>query len=227
MNIIEMHKLFRLVGQQMGLQRVRAILPESIDGFINDAINEKVRSIVMTNTATAFPDKMSVQNNSVSPFNALRTLYCEYKCTQTNTKKFDHYEVKDAPNNVMLFTGFVVVYGSDYADYNKAAKCRIIEHDKLYNVVHDYCNAPSRDYPIVSPVINETKDFVFKVFIGEQEEKFRLYVEYIKNPAIVHYSDDESQRVDCDLPEYLHTEIVEIAVNKFFKSVGSTTQQVE
>lgn len=227
MNIIEMHKLFRLVGQQMGLQRVRAILPESIDGYINDAINEKVRSIVMTNTATAFPDKASIQSNPISSFNALRTLYREYKCQQTNTKKFDHYEVSNLPNDVMLFTDFNVAYGNDYSDYSKVVKCRIIEHDKLYSTVHDYCNAPSRDYPIASPVINDSNSFVIKVFIGEQQEDFRLYVEYIKNPAIVHYSETESERVDCDLPDYLHTEIVEIAVNKFFKSVGSTTQQVE
>ena len=35
MDISQMHEMFRTVGQQVGMQDVRAILPESIDIFIN------------------------------------------------------------------------------------------------------------------------------------------------------------------------------------------------
>ena len=52
MNIQEMHNIFRTLGQQMGLQRIRGILPESIDVYINDAIIEKVRSVVIANTGS-------------------------------------------------------------------------------------------------------------------------------------------------------------------------------
>ena len=33
MNIDQMHSVFRVLGQQMGTQHVRSILPESIDVF--------------------------------------------------------------------------------------------------------------------------------------------------------------------------------------------------
>ena len=41
MTIQEMHQLFRVVGQQMGMQTIRAILPEEIDVFLNMAINDR------------------------------------------------------------------------------------------------------------------------------------------------------------------------------------------
>ena len=37
----------------------------------------------------------------------------------------------------------------------------------------------------------------------------------------------EANKVDCDLPAYVHQEIVERAVQKFFTSVGATTHQVK
>lgn len=41
-----MHNEFRTFGQVMGLQLVRGILPESIDVYLNAAINETVRNII-------------------------------------------------------------------------------------------------------------------------------------------------------------------------------------
>ena len=41
MNIAEMHNVFRTLGQQMGMQLNRGILPESIDIYLNEAIIEK------------------------------------------------------------------------------------------------------------------------------------------------------------------------------------------
>ena len=42
-----MHNAFRTFGQAMGLQLVRGILPESIDVYLNAAIIEKCRSILL------------------------------------------------------------------------------------------------------------------------------------------------------------------------------------
>ena len=51
MTIQEMHNEFRTFGQVMGLQLVRGILPESIDVYLNAAINETVRNIISKNVA--------------------------------------------------------------------------------------------------------------------------------------------------------------------------------
>ena len=51
MDILAMHEMFRVLGQQMGLERVRGILEESIDVYLNAAIKETVAKITPELTA--------------------------------------------------------------------------------------------------------------------------------------------------------------------------------
>ena len=70
-----MHNKFRTFGQVMGLQLVRGILPESIDVYLNAAINETVRNIISKNVANSLQVGILPQAASITPINALRTLY--------------------------------------------------------------------------------------------------------------------------------------------------------
>ena len=73
----EMHIRFRTIGQAKGLQSVRAVLPESIDEYLNAAMIEKCRSIIVGNTSTQFQGLITNIDNPTSPYNALRTLFRE------------------------------------------------------------------------------------------------------------------------------------------------------
>lgn len=219
MEIPQMHEMFRTVGQQVGMQDVRGILPESIDVFLNMAIVEKTRSIVMENTKTAFPNRVSIQNNFVSPINALRTLYRRKEITITDVTKDIQLSQLD---NVFLYTSFAIRYDND-SEY----KCRFIDGDKLEETLNDVLNGASWDYPICSMFNNEKGSEYLKVFINSKShEPNAIIVKYIANPAVVKYSKNEGERVNCDLPDYLHSEIVELAVSKFFKSVAATSQAI-
>lgn len=74
MDIEAMHKLFRELGQQMGLQNVRAIIPEEIDILLNTSISDYVNNIIQTNVNNV-TDKVTGDNAKVSQINALSTLY--------------------------------------------------------------------------------------------------------------------------------------------------------
>jgi len=69
-----MHKLFRELGQQMGLQNVRAIIPEEIDILLNTSISDYVNNIIQSNVNNV-TDKVTGDNAKVSQINALHTLY--------------------------------------------------------------------------------------------------------------------------------------------------------
>lgn len=75
MNIQEMHSAFRTIGQQVGLQLVRGILPESIDVFINNVIQEKVQQELLTTTKTVAQETLDTQAATLGGTNILRTLY--------------------------------------------------------------------------------------------------------------------------------------------------------
>lgn len=220
MNIHEMHNRFRTIGQQMGMQLIRSILPESIDVFINQAINEKIRNILMTNTNTVFNDKVSIQDNKVSSINALRTLiskYTEIDIDSNLERVICHPNI----NNVFVYTSFSVKYENDDKQY----PCRLIDNDNLENTLNDFCNSASYEYPIVT-FYNEDDTASFEIFIGNDNKTINSFmITYIKNPTVVKWNDNIEECVNCDLPDYLHDEIVEIAVNKFISSVNVTSKR--
>ena len=74
MNIAEMHVWFRQYAQQMGMQNVRAILPEQIDVLINTSISDLVNQLVRDNVGIR-NDRVITDNSKISQINALRTLY--------------------------------------------------------------------------------------------------------------------------------------------------------
>ena len=211
-----MHELFRTLGQQMGLQLVRAILPQSIDNYLNDTIMEVARQSVLNNAQTVYQDKVTVQNNPISQVNSIRTLVGRIV-----------YEISENPvsidadsNRIMFYTSFSLKFG------DKTRKARFIEIDKVDDVLSDYCNRASSEYPVITYIGNDSVNDNFELYFGNKEKPTEIEVNYIKLPATVKYSDIEEERVDCDLPEHLHYRIVELAVDKFFNSVGSTAHNV-
>lgn len=68
----DMHVWFRQYAQQMGMQNVRAILPEQIDILINSSITDKVNQIIKQNVTIT---NGIVNNAKLGQINALRNLY--------------------------------------------------------------------------------------------------------------------------------------------------------
>lgn len=209
MNITEMHMLFRVLGQQMGIQQVRGILPESIDIYLNNAIISKIRTILQENCTVDFKNKVAIQRTEVSPINALRTLY---------------YESKE-PKDVLVYLGGYLYNESTKKRYS----CRIIDPIELDNTINDYCNRPSIEYPIMSvknSLSGNTHIFDIGIFTGEDShEGYELIIKYLAKPKIVKFvNNNNASNVDCDLPDYLHHEIVEFAVQKYFISLGYTSR---
>lgn len=223
MNIQEMHTTFRTLGQQMGMQLIRGILPESIDVFINEAINEKVRSVVIMNTTTQFRDRVAIQDNSISPINSIRTLVKKGSITiNSSLTDTDYYTADVAIDNVMFYTSF----GVRYIGNVKKVGARFIESDKLDDTRSDYCNSESWDYPIITMYSNDQDKEYIQLYINNNIKKpATVEVDYIILPKIVKWNATLATAVSCNLPVYTHNEIVELAVNKFFNSVNSTTKQ--
>lgn len=230
MTIREMHVRFRTIGQAKGLQLVRAVLPESIDEYLNAAIIEKCRSVLIQNTSTTFPDKITNRDNPTSPYNALRTLFKTKILTVLNhpfSKNFSAVDTTDK-SSVLAYISVSTRYDKTITNGNIVTieegdhyPCRIIEPDKISYILNDYCSKPSKEYPCCTIESSTTNGVEFKIYTNDNEQP-KVVVSYIATPAKVNYS----ANTDCDLPDYLHSEIVEMAVNKYFTSVGSTSKQV-
>lgn len=225
MNISEMHVTFRELAQQMGMQTVRAILMEDIDICLNAAIIEKARNVIVENVGPIpYKDKVVRQNASISPVNALRTLYTAGTVNGGDITgggtEVDPYKINIDSDGIMLHTGFQVSYnGKTIYD------CRIIEAEDLGQTLRDFCNRAAKDAPIVTIFGNESGINV-DIYTGRNNTVKPQLVKYlyIKEPAKVKFDEDRKEDwVNCDLPPYLHMEIVMRAVQIYLASIGATS----
>src|SRR5574344_3149061 len=90
MTISEMHVWFRQYAQQMGMQNVRAILPEQIDNLINTAIKDTVDEVINKSVGTT-NDRVITDNAKLANVNALRTLYRVKTYTPTGGNTINTY----------------------------------------------------------------------------------------------------------------------------------------
>ena len=73
-----MHKMFRQYAQQMGMQNVRAILPEQIDLLINNSISDTINQVITQNIGIT-NDRVISDASKLNQVNALKSLYRVWK----------------------------------------------------------------------------------------------------------------------------------------------------
>lgn len=223
MTIEEMHIMFRELAQQMGMQTTRAILSEDIDICLNVAIKDTVKELIVENIGYVNPnDKISRHNNAISSINGLRTLM------KKSTKKLEDVTGIGTPDNpvvidildegIMLYLSFKVIY-----DNKLLYDCRVIENDNLGQTIQDFCNRPAKDTPICT-IVGDNSKITVNIITGLKTPTKPTEIQYfyIANPAEVYFEDESSvANVDCDMPAYLHNDIVKRAINIYLQSVGA------
>lgn len=225
MNIYEMHVLFRTLTQQQGLQRVRAILPETIDTFLNQGIIHTVQTELQVSAIKVFKENIVSQQTKISPHNALSTLISR-KAIDVNFVS-EIITLDDKISDILYLIDFAIS-----KDKQKFVKCRWVENDRVDELMEDYCNRDTDKHPIIT--VNSTKDIqtdkinrYCNVYTGGHNDEFKqLRVEYIRVPAKVKLvTQGSTENVNCDLPEYLHTNIVETAMEFYMLSLGLTSNK--
>ena len=135
MTIEEMHVWFRQNAQQMGLQNVRAILPEQIDLLLNTSIYDIVNQIIQQNIGIT-NDRVITDNSKIGQINALRTLYKVTEVAITlpkgiNLGRDDTLPFKGVNSPIYRYTG-------DIAGFNLNATTKPFTYLYLVDFSIDY-----------------------------------------------------------------------------------------
>ena len=129
----------------------------------------------------------------------------------------------------MAYLQFRVEY--NFEDRGFGIDCRIINADEVANTLRDYCNGVSKDNPIVVlksvPVVDELiesnnsiSNQQIELYTGAGSHIVRyLAIDYIKTPNVVKYDIDIKKCVNCDLPDFMHFAVVQMAVNLYRQSI--------
>lgn len=238
MNIGEMHVWFRQYAQQMGMQNVRAILPEQIDLVINTSITDTVNQIVKDNIGIT-NDRVITDNSKINQINALATLYKVKEIDATSQESPSNGKPFKKQSETFIYrqSGDINKFDSsgtfDYMflvdlslNYSRTAPTeittnyfpvRLIDDAYLADTLNDFVLRPRLRTP-VAVIYNNTLDLYLDVLEGDSLPEGLtpniLRLSYIAKPAIVHYGADlGGTNVDCDLPEYMHIDVLKHAVD--------------
>ena len=256
MDIREMHVMFRQYAQQMGMQNVRAILPEQIDLLINNSISDTINQIITQNIGVT-NDRVITDNSKLNQVNALKSLYKVWKAKVTlgepKTNYIASYElpisafkssgtyINDNVNTTAISYIYIVDLSINYkknTDFiSNIFPIRIIDDMYLADVVNDFILHPTFRSPVATIHDNNIELYIDKPDSSAKPFKFQgcdvneIRLSYIAKPSQVKFLEDISgNNVDCDLPEYLHVDIVKHAVELYRAAVTGSiavTQQAQ
>ena len=247
MDISEMHKMFRQYAQQMGMQNVRAILPEQIDLLINNSISDTINQVITQNIGIT-NDRVISDASKLNQVNALKSLYKVWKgsisaATVKGKEKtnyiisfqlpFNNFKTNGSyTDDNVSSTAISFLYAVDLSiNYKKTDfvsnvfPVRIVDDQFVADVVNDFVLAPKMRSPVASIHDNLIELYIDKAdakpennqpftFTGVSINELRF--SYIAKPAIVRFAEDvDGTNVDCDLPEYMHVDIVKHAVELY------------
>lgn len=244
MDISEMHQMFRQYTQQIGMQNVRAILPEQIDLFINNSISDTINQVITQNIGIT-NDRVISDASKLNQVNALKSLYKVWKGSIANVtikgKEKTSYIISfQLPLNNFKTTGtynddgnsstaisflYMVDLSINYKNSDFVTNVfpvRIVDDQFVADVINDFVLAPTMRSPVASIHDNFIDLYIDKAdakpmdrqpftFKGVSINELRL--SYISKPAVVRFAEDvDGTNVNCDLPEYMHVDIVKHAV---------------
>lgn len=247
MDAPEMHIMFRQYAQQMGMQNVRAILPEQIDLLINTSITDTINQLIKENIGIT-NDRVITDTSKVGQINALRSLYKVNEVTATpsdaptSDKPFTsgaetYIKRITAPLNLLSANGrsefnylFLVDLSINYTGNNDVRTnyfpIRLIDDIYLADTLNDFVLAPRVRTPIAVIYNNKLDIYIDTLKEGELPqglEPYKLRVSYIAKPAKVAFLQDVGgTNVDCDLPEYMHVDIVKHAVDLYHIAISGS-----
>lgn len=247
MDISEMHKMFRQYAQQMGMQNVRAILPEQIDLLINNSISDTINQVITQNIGTT-NDRVISDASKLNQVNALKSLYKVWKgsiadVTIKGKEKTSYIISFQLPLNNFKTTGSYTDDGNSSTaisflymvdlsiNYKKsdfvtnAFPVRIVDDQFVADVINDFVLAPTMRSPVASIHDNLVELYIDKADAKPEDRQpftFKgvsineLRISYIAKPAVVRFAEDvDGTNVNCDLPEYMHVDIVKHAVELY------------
>lgn len=249
MTIAEMHVWFRQYAQQMGMQNVRAILPEQIDNLINTATLDTVDEVINKNVGTT-NDRIITDNAKIANVNALRTLYKVKTITiedgdnlavyKNKPYTFNSTKLEETP---LYFVDFAIRYGDrayevtniQDIEYTRWFPIRIVDDSYLADILNDWVLAPRLRTPaMVIYADDNVGNSKFELYVGENEETSikniaaskwlgQIRCSYIKKPRQVAYlSDVGGTNTDSDLPVQLQVPMLKHAVDLYRVSINGS-----
>jgi hypothetical protein len=217
MTVEEMHGSILLKIDKMGSYSTANLIPGEIDDFLNQAQRDFI------NQNRRYLREYSDIPQGVEGHEALRTLEKEEIITTVNSTSD-------------LERGFQIAFSNLSESYDYYISGRVYfstpDHWKTTRIVNKaFINDRSTTLYHESPVYSETpvyvadEELVGLYDVEDEEIPSKFVVSYLKEPKNIFLDpDNSSNNVDCELPQDVHRDIVDIAASKIIRSLAGQQQ---
>lgn len=139
----------------------------------------------------------------------------------------------------MMYLGVALQYGNETIPnlnigldgIGSTVGTRILGGDVLETTFRDYCNGATAQSPVVSLLSDENGAEYLQIYTNTPNLYIKsIVLKYIKLPDTVKFVTNptpENPEVNCDLPSYIHYEIVRKAVALCAATIGGGNRQVQ
>ena len=188
MNIPDMHVWFRQYAQQMGLQNVRAILPDQIDLVINTSIIDTVNQIIRENISSS-NDRIITDNSKLAQINSLRTLY-RVKLLPMTGNQFMYFDASDRRTGKL--SNIIKETGTEVNPNSIPDNLYLVDFSVNYKTATlGYSGSITGAYPVFSPTAVETNLFPVRLiddmYLADTLNDFILKPR-LRSPILVIYN---------------------------------------
>lgn len=188
MNIADMHVWFRQYAQQMGLQNVRAILPDQIDLVINTSIIDTVNQIIRENISSS-NDRIITDNSKLAQINSLRTLY-RVKLLPMTGNQFMYFDASDRRTGKL--SNIIKETGTEVNPNSIPDNLYLVDFSVNYKTATlGYSGGITGAYPVFSPTAVETNLFPVRpiddMYLADTLNDFILKPR-LRSPILVIYN---------------------------------------
>ena len=222
MTVSDMRVKFRQYAQQMGMQNYRTILDEQIDMLLNSSISDTLDQILKEHIAMT-NDGAGETNSKLGQINALRELYKVETLTLVGQGTNEYYAVVPANTYLVIDVDSRLGYGPsiDNITNNRRLNARVVDAQRLGNVLNDANQKPT----LISPVVTIIEDEI-TLYVGDLPRRgndgvylFTIILHYIATPEKI---TSDSVGEYTSLPAYLHEGIIKHAIDLHRVSVAGS-----
>lgn len=217
----------QIITQNIGVTNDRIITDNSKIGQINALRSLYKVKIVNAIPTTTGPSSVTTPFIQGDETHILRMYATIKNFSGTSTGDFDYLYLVDLAldySNLSSPTGTPTVLTNYFP-------VRLIDDAYLADTLNDFVLKPRMRTPIAVLYNDQLDVYVDTLTSGKLPENlypYKLRVSYISKPAIVAYKSDlGGTDVDCDLPEYMHVDILKHAADLYRISISGALSSAQ
>ena len=229
----ELHNEFKITLDKVDSESYPSFLEGEVDYFLNEAQDRFIKTRYGRNNAySAGFEEMQKRTDDLKALVVSR--FCDitpveyYGSTSDTVFRADLdslFTDEDqsivAPEKYMFYLKSTV---NTCTDINKACcgwfRVKLVQQDDLSSVANDPFNKPKVEKPVIF-----FEDGDIFVWIGAEGIVENFLVTFIRRPLAINLGTYGGSPQDCELSEYTHKEIVQIAVRIALENIESPRQQ--